>query len=180
MASKKHKSILFDFNCFVCFSQSYIDDVFFTWNGSISTLQTYLRNLNDKHQNIKLVYKYGISVTFLDVSITNENGILHTSVYHKDAAEPYIAPFTSDHPPHLFRNVINVALNRAVHYSSTFKTFNNDRRYVRLKLLYNRHSSSFFRISIYLESLQILSKHRYPSKYIDSVFRKFFAKQKMT
>ena len=96
-----------------------------------------MQTLNNKHTNIKITFEIGISLSFLDVLIQNENGVLSTSVYHKSAAEPYILPFTSDHPPHIFRNLINVALTRAVRYSSTFEAFNNERRYIRLKLLYN-------------------------------------------
>ncbi len=99
-----------------------------------------MKDLNDKHRNIKLVHEIGIRISFLDVFIQNDNGTLLTSVYHKDAAEPYVVPFTSDHPPHIFRNIINVALVRAVRYSSTFEAFNNERRYIRLKLLYNGYS----------------------------------------
>ena len=119
------------------FAYRYIDDVFFTWNGSLPALKTLLKNLNEKHLNIKLVSEIALRVSFLDVLLENDNGILSTSVYHKDAAEPYVVPFTSDHPPHSFRNIINIALTRAVRYSSTFEAFNKERRYIRLKLLYN-------------------------------------------
>jgi len=133
----KIKSLIFYFNSLVCICHRYIDDVFFTWNGSLSTFKTKLNNLNQAHPNIKLVYEIGTSVSFLDVFIQNNNGILLTSVYHKDAAEPYVVPFKSDHPPHTSRNIINGALVRAIRYSSTFENFNNERLYIRLKLLYN-------------------------------------------
>ena len=127
--------LLFRFSTYLSFR--YIDDVFFTWNRSLPELQTLLKDLNNKHPQIKLVYDLGIRISFLDLLIENNNGTLVTSVYHKDAAEPYVVPFTSDHPPHIFRNIITIALNRAVRYSSTFEAFNNERRYIRLKLLYN-------------------------------------------
>ncbi|CAF1553499.1 unnamed protein product, partial [Rotaria sordida] len=68
---------------------------------------------------------------------TNNNGILTTSVYHKPAAEPYVVPFLSDHPRHVFVNVIQTSLARAARYSSTFESFNNERRNIQLTLLYN-------------------------------------------
>ncbi len=117
----------------------YIDDIFFTWNESLSTLKTQLKNLNHKHTNIKLIHEMGINVSFLDVFIEHKNGILSTYVDHKHATKPYVMPFTSDHPPHIFRNIIYTALVRAVRYSSTFEEFNNERRYIRLKLLYNEY-----------------------------------------
>ena len=57
-----------------------------------------LDEANSFHLNIKLVRQIGTTVSFLDVFIENKNGILATSVYHKDSTEPYIAPFRSDHP----------------------------------------------------------------------------------
>ena len=58
--------------------------------------------------------------SFLDLFIKNDNGIFSTSVHHKDAAEPYLVPFTSDDSPHIFRNIINSDLVYALRYSSTF------------------------------------------------------------
>ncbi|CAF4314609.1 unnamed protein product [Rotaria magnacalcarata] len=47
---------------------------------------------------------------------TNSNGALETSVYHKEAAEPYVVPFGSDHPDHVFRNTIETAITKANGY----------------------------------------------------------------
>ena len=85
------------------------------------------------NSNIKLAP----SLPFLDVLLTNNNGILSTSVYHKPSAEPYVTSFVSDHPRHVFINVITTALARAVRYSSTFDAFNTERRAIKLTLLYN-------------------------------------------
>ena len=69
--------------------------------------------------------------------ITNANGLLLTSVYHKPSAKPYILPFLSDHHPHVFRNTIQTVLSRAVRYSSTIEIFQKERRCIKLMLLYN-------------------------------------------
>lgn len=92
---------------------------------------------NQFHPNIKLVRQIGASVSFLDVWIENKNGILTTSVYHKPAAEPYTVPFQSDHPRHTFTNIIDNALLRAIRYSSSLSAFNQERRAIKLMLLYN-------------------------------------------
>ncbi|CAF1348620.1 unnamed protein product [Didymodactylos carnosus] len=97
----------------------------------------FLNVANNWHTNIKLDYKIGKSLLFLDVLLTNNNGILETSVYHKPAAEPYVVPFVSDHPRHVFGNITQTALARAVRYSSAFKAFQNEQRYIELMLLYN-------------------------------------------
>ena len=96
-----------------------------------------LDKINDLHPNIKLVRQIGRSLPFLDVLVENKCGILHTSVYHKEAAEPYIVPFKSDHPRHVFKNIIESAYTRAIRYSSTLNAFNNERRSIILMLLYN-------------------------------------------
>ena len=64
-------------------------------------------------------------------------GGLVTSVYQKEAAEPYIVPFKSDHPRHVFYNIIDGTLTRAIRYSSTLSAFDEERRFIKLKLLYN-------------------------------------------
>ena len=78
-----------------------------------------------------------LALSFLDAFIENQNGALGTSVYHKEAAEPYVVPFKSDHPRHIFKNIIDGALTRAVRYSSTLTIFNQERRSLKLMLLYN-------------------------------------------
>jgi hypothetical protein len=108
-----------------------------TWNKSKQELEDLLARANTWHTNIKLDYKISQSLPFLDVLLTNNNGILLTSVYHKPAAEPYVIPFTSDHPRHVFINIIRNSLTRAIRYSSTFTIFNQQRRYIKLMLLYN-------------------------------------------
>ncbi len=67
----------------------------------------------------------------------NKNGVLATSVFRKEATEPYIVPFKSDHPQHVFTTIVNGALTRAVRYSSTLLAFNTERRSIQLLLLYN-------------------------------------------
>jgi hypothetical protein len=69
-----------------------------------------LDGANSFHPNIKLVRQIGTSVSFLDVFIENNNGILAISVYRKDSTEPHIVPFRSDHPRHIFDNIINGTL----------------------------------------------------------------------
>jgi hypothetical protein len=115
----------------------YIDDIFLTSNESLETLNQMLNQANKFHPNIKLVHKIGKNIPFLDVFIQNQCGILTTSVYHKQATEPYVVPFKSDHPRHIFKNIIETALTRAIRYSTTLNTFNNERRHIKLMFLYN-------------------------------------------
>ncbi|CAF4037931.1 unnamed protein product [Rotaria sordida] len=136
------------------FYDRYIDYIFFTSNENEIKVKKWLESANQFHPNIKLTYTVGKSIPFLDVLISNNNGILFSSVYHKPAAEPSLLSFLSDHPRHVFRNVIQTILMRAVRYSSTFQAFNNERRTIRLTLLLNG----------------------YPSTYINAQFQYFFKK----
>ena len=117
----------------------YIDDIFFTSNESLEIIDRMLDEANQFHSNIKLVRQIRKSTSFLDLFIENNNGVLATSVYHKEMSEPYILPFKSDHHRHIFKNIINAALIRATRYSSTLSTFNIECRTIKLMLLYNRY-----------------------------------------
>ncbi|CAF4994716.1 unnamed protein product, partial [Rotaria magnacalcarata] len=67
----------------------------------------------------------------------NSNGALKTSAYHKEATEPYVVPFGSHHPDHVFRNTIDTTMTRAVRYSTTLSQFEEEIRQMKLLLLYN-------------------------------------------
>ena len=115
----------------------YIDDILMAWNRSERELQDLSEQPSTWHPNIKLDYKISKSLSFLDILLTNNNGQLSTSVCRKPAAEPYVIPFISDHPRHVFVNVINNHLAHALRYSSTFEAFNHERRCIKFMLLYN-------------------------------------------
>ncbi|CAF1434632.1 unnamed protein product [Adineta steineri] len=132
----------------------YIDDVFFTSDDSEENIKKILEKANQFHPNIKLEYHIGQNLPFLDINLHNNYGQLLSSVYHKSAAEPAVLSFVSDHPRHIFRNVIQTALMRPIRYSSTLEVFNIERRTIRLMLLYNS----------------------YPSTYINEQFQRFFMK----
>ena len=102
-------------------------------------MEAIIKKANEFHPNIKLEANIGSCVSFLDLLINNNNnnGVLFTSVYHKPAAEPCVVPFISDHPRHVFSNIIQASLLRAVRYSSTLDIFEKERRAIRLLLLYN-------------------------------------------
>ncbi|CAF1379607.1 unnamed protein product [Adineta steineri] len=134
----------------------YIDDIFMTWNRSEHELRKLLDQAYTWHPNIKLDYKISQSLSFLDFLLTNNNGILSTSYYHKPNAKPYVVPFNSDHPRHVFVNIIKTLLTRAVRYSSTFETFNYERHIPRLLLINNFIN---FSINSFIQHQFILLRH---------------------
>ena len=115
----------------------YVDDIFFTSNVSVESIDQMLDQANNFHPNIKLVRQIGRSIPFLDVFIENSNGTMKTSVYHKEAAEPYVPPFGSDHPSHVFRNTVDTAITRTFRYSITLSKFEDEIRQMKLMYLYN-------------------------------------------
>jgi hypothetical protein len=144
---------------------SYIDDVFFTSNEPLEKTNQMLDEANSSHPNIKLVHQIGTSVSFLDLFIENQNGILKTSVFHKQAAEPYIVPFKSDHPRQIFKNVIDAVLKRAVRYSSTLTAFQAEHRSIKLMLLYNGYMFLF-----HPKYDRLFSNFSYPPRYLHNQF----------
>jgi hypothetical protein len=131
-----------------------------------------LDGANTFHPNIKLVRQVGTKMPFLDVFIENNNGILATSVYRKDSAEPYIVPFKSDHPRHIFNNIIDGTLTRALLYSSTLFAFNEEQRLIELLLLYN---GLVFPVSCANSFSSFFYPRRYPPRHIYKHFKKFFS-----
>ncbi|CAF3499102.1 unnamed protein product [Rotaria socialis] len=69
-----------------------------------------------------------------------ESSVKVSALYHKEAVEPYVVPFGSDHPGHVFRNTVDTAITRAVRYSTTLSQFEEEIRQMKLMFLYNGYS----------------------------------------
>ena len=108
-----------------------------TTNQTIEEINVKLEEAKNKDINIKIESTISTSVHFLDVTITNENGQLRTSIYHKSTTEPYILPYTSDHPHHIHRNIPYAALLRAARICSHVNDFNTERIRIDMSLLLN-------------------------------------------
>ncbi|CAF3167393.1 unnamed protein product, partial [Rotaria socialis] len=65
-----------------------------TTNEPLDEITKELDNAAQKDVNIKIKFKISQSIEFLDMTITNHNGILKTSIYHKPTADPYYLPYT--------------------------------------------------------------------------------------
>ena len=120
----------------------YIDDIFMTTN-QIDDMKIVLDKAQRKDPNIEIEPTISTSVNYLDVIITNENGQLRTSIYHKPTAEPYILPYTSDHPRHVYRNIPYAALLRVARICSHVDDFSTERIRIDMSLLLNRYPPNF-------------------------------------
>ncbi|XP_073431355.1 uncharacterized protein [Dendrobates tinctorius] len=77
----------------------FIDDIMFIWDGPIDELMSLMCQLNNNDQNIKLTYKYGRTIDFLDLSITVlPNGQLSTTVFRKPTETNSLLHAASAHP----------------------------------------------------------------------------------
>ena len=151
MAGKSNRNVLF--SCCLQVLFRYVDDVFMTSNVPIEQVNTMLDIANRKDKHIHITSKIGQSIEFLDVFVENKNGKLNTFVYHKSMAEPYIFPYTSDHPRHIHRNMPNVGLHRAARSFSDVEDFDTERLHVAMVLLLNGYPPKF--TSHYIKSFFI-------------------------
>ena len=119
-----------------------------TSNEPIHIITKQLDTTSTKDINIKINYDVNTTVNFLDVTITNEQGRLRTSVYHKSAAEPYILPYTSDHPRHIHRNIPYAALLRAARLCSNVEDFDAECIRLDVSLLLNDYPPIFIKVQM--------------------------------
>ncbi|CAJ0930513.1 unnamed protein product [Ranitomeya imitator] len=84
----------------------YIDDVWFIWEGPRQDLDLLMSRLNMNELNIKLTYKVGRELEFLDIQIrTTSNGNLTTEVYRKPTATNTLLHARSSHPGSTIRGI---------------------------------------------------------------------------
>ena len=80
----------------------YIDDIFFIWNESEEKLETFLKNLNEFHPNLRFTSeKSKASVNFLDLTINLVDQELETNLYCKPTDCHQFLDFNSAHPTHI-------------------------------------------------------------------------------
>ena len=114
-----------------------------TSNLPHSDIRHLLETENSKDENIRITSSIDSTVEFLDVFVQNHQGCLTTSVFRKPAAEPYILPYSSDHPRHVHRNAVLGSLFRAVRLCSQVKDFDRERLNIELTLLLNGYPPVF-------------------------------------
>ena len=90
----------------------YVDDIFFIWNGSQESLNTFIEFAqnysNSKNMKSKIKFEVNMScesVNFLDVVVSNQSGRLETSLYTKPTDAHLYLNATSFHPNHVIKNL---------------------------------------------------------------------------
>ena len=128
------------------FRLRYIDDIFMTTNESLDAINLQLDKAKRKDVNIEIESTIDASINYLDIGIINENGRLRTSIYHKPTAEPYVLPYTSDHPRHVHRNIPYAALLRAARLCTNVTDLNDERVRIDMSLLLNGYPPHFITV----------------------------------
>lgn len=111
--------------------------------NSFNELNILLNRIERQDKNIRIIRSIGSTIEFLDVVVENNNGQLRTSVYHKPATEPYILPYSDDHPRHVHRSTIKSQLFRAIRLYSHLEDFDQERLQIEFRLLLNGFPPKF-------------------------------------
>ena len=128
------------------------DDIFITTRKNKDEMDKKLIELGKKDKNIGLTFEKGPYVDYLDIRVQVETPNFRTKVFRKLAAQPYILPFNSAHPPHVMKNIPFSALLRVVRICSHRENLEEEIEKVRITLLLNK----------------------YPPKFIDRHYQRFF------
>ena len=126
----------------------YHDQGIFTWNdahisSSSDDLNACINELNEQNPNIQFTTSSGCQVHFLHAFIENQNGSLHTRVYRDPLVQPFLLPFTTDHPRILHRQWFRFNLTRALQYCPLFDDFQDECVHIEATFLANGYSLNF-------------------------------------
>ena len=104
----------------------FIDDIFLIWPHGIDTLQTFLENANRTHPNISFTHEYSsTAVSFLDVIIKINNGIISASLYKKNTDNHRYLHYTSCHPMHMKISIFFHSFSDTKEYVQTERILSN-------------------------------------------------------
>jgi hypothetical protein len=119
------------------------DDIFLTTRKSKVEMDKFLTELGKVDKNIGLTFETGQHVDYLDIRISVEKPNFRTKIFRKLAAQPYILPFNSAHPPHVMKNIPFSALLRAVRICSHSENLAEEIEKIRITLLLNKYPPHF-------------------------------------
>ena len=102
----------------------YLDDVFMIWPGSIIELKEFEFFLNNQIPDIKITLEYNNSqISFLDVEIYVDNGLLKTRTFFKQTDTHQLLHTDSFHPRHTTKGIIKSQLIRFKRLSSSAQDY---------------------------------------------------------
>ncbi len=98
----------------------------------IEKMNNILIDLGKKDPNIQISFEKGRSIYYLDIRIRVEIPNFRIKVYRKLAAQPYILPFHSSHPLHIFKNIPFSAMLRATRICSHVEDLKEEIQKIRI------------------------------------------------
>jgi hypothetical protein len=119
------------------------DDVFLTTKLPSEKIEKVFEEINKSDPNISITWEGGKSVDYLDVTATIDIPNFKTVVFRKLAAQPYVLPFQSSHPPHIMRNIPYTAALRATRICSHPEDLRQELDRIRVMLLLNKYPPTF-------------------------------------
>ena len=111
----------------------YIDDIFGVALAPPADVKAMLDNFNSLHPNIRITYKIGPSVDFLDLTLSlgsrfSEQRLLDILPFHKPTNKYLYIPYSSFHPRHVKSNFIIGEIRRHIRNCSDASFFHKWRR----------------------------------------------------
>jgi len=119
------------------------DDIFFTTKQPPEQTKEILQELNKKDPNIGITWEGGKTIEYLDVKAVVEIPNFRTTVFRKLAAQPYVLPFHSSHPPHITKNIPYAAALRVTRICSHPEDLQHELETIRITLLLNKYPPRF-------------------------------------
>lgn len=155
------------------FYRRFIDDIFLAIETSEFEFARLIEEWNQiDAANIQMIGSSGLEINYLDIHLSNENGQLVSSVFHKPSHELYYLPFRSTHVLHIKKNIPFGALVRALRYSSNYTLFLTEVSYIYMALCFNGYYGEF----IQKQFSRVYSKYglECPGEHNYSRVRSFF------
>ncbi|CAF3800302.1 unnamed protein product [Rotaria sp. Silwood1] len=124
----------------VPFSVRYRDEAFITWNRSEDELRTLLTIANSQFsQPIWNITDIGATIHFRDIIITNNNGLLQTSVYHEETFQRimFLSSFPDILQPAIKQDTwkwLRAAILKAIRYCSDHNIYYEEKNEINWQL----------------------------------------------
>lgn len=118
----------------------YHDMGILTWDGPMDELQACFSKLNEQYPDVQLTTSTSSHVHFISAYVENRKGSLYTRVYHDPLIQPFLLPYTVEHPRLWHRQWFRFALIRAGLYCTLVEDFNDERLHIELTFLANGYS----------------------------------------
>ena len=107
----------------------YIDDIIIIWEHEQQTLQQFVQQLNELHEDIKFTLDWSFtSINFLDINIYKGNKFLqhkqlHFQPYRKKCHKNSYLRHDSCHPTNIFKSIVRGEAIRTLRNSSDVSTY---------------------------------------------------------